>query len=91
MDEDILAILAIFLCVFTPIAGLTLRFALKPLVDSIARLMEARAAGPQPVAPSTALTDRRFDLLESELGLIRQELQQLSERREFMDQLSIGR
>ncbi|NIP82364.1 MAG: hypothetical protein GWM90_25330, partial [Gemmatimonadetes bacterium] len=42
MDEDILIVVASFLILFVPVAGLTLRFALKPLVDSIARVMEAR-------------------------------------------------
>jgi hypothetical protein len=89
MDEDIIAILAIFLCVFTPIAGLTLRFALKPLVDSIARLLEARAGGNG--GSSSELYERRIALLEQELNLVRLEMQRVSEQKDFMERLTAGR
>ena len=44
MDEDIFAMLAVFLCFFVPIAGLTLRFALK-VVDVQAASAEEVAHG----------------------------------------------
>ena len=93
MDEDIFAILAIFLCVFTPIAGLTLRFALKPLVDSIARLLEARAGGSQNAAAtvSAGLYERRIELLEQELNIMRLEMQRVTEQKDFMERLTAGR
>lgn len=90
MDEDILAISAIFLCVFTPIAGLTLRFALKPIVDSIARLLEARANS-APAAAASELNERRMALLETELSVMRQELLRVTEQKDFMDRLGAGR
>jgi hypothetical protein len=65
MDEDIIAIIAGFLIVFVPVAGITLRFALKPLVDSIARIMEVRAGREQ-----TELLERRVALLEQELDRV---------------------
>ncbi len=65
MDEDIVAIIAGFLILFVPIAGITLRFALKPLVDSIARIMEVRAGREQ-----TELLERRVALLEQELDRV---------------------
>ncbi|NIQ58007.1 MAG: hypothetical protein GWN71_32930, partial [Gammaproteobacteria bacterium] len=43
MDEDILAVLIIGILLFIPIAGVTIRLALKPVVESVARLMEAKA------------------------------------------------
>jgi hypothetical protein len=92
MDEDIIAILAIFLCVFTPIAGLTLRFALKPLVDSIARLLEARSGnGAQATAATAELAERRIALLEQELGMMRVDLQRVTEQKDFMERLTAGR
>jgi hypothetical protein len=92
MDEDIIAILAIFLCVFTPIAGLTLRFALKPLVDSIARILEVRSgSSANAAAASTELHERRMALLEQELGAVRSELQRVTEQKDFMDRLTAGR
>lgn len=65
MDEDIVAIIAVFLILFVPVAGVTLRFALKPLVDSIARIMEVRAGREQ-----TELLERRVALLEQELDRV---------------------
>jgi hypothetical protein len=90
MDEDILAIGAIFLCVFTPIAGLTLRVALKPIVDSIARLLEARAST-TPALAAAEMSERRLTLMEAELSAVRSELQRVSEQRDFMEQLGAGR
>ena len=92
MDEDILVILVSGLIVFTPVAGLTLRFALKPLVDSIARLLEARSGnGAQAIAASAELAERRIALLEQELGIMRVELQRVSEQKDFMERLTAGR
>lgn len=68
MDEDILAMLLTALLVFIPVAGLTLRFALKPMVDSIARLMEVRARSEE-----GALLERRIALLEQEVRALRGE------------------
>lgn len=88
MDEDIVIILAAFLCVFTPIAGLTLRFALKPLVDSVARLLEVRAGAS---ATAGELLEKRVALLEQELGGVRNELQHVTDQRDFLDRLHSGR
>lgn len=85
MDEDILIILVSGLIVFTPVAGLTLRFALKPLVDSIARLMEVRVR-----RDDTDLLEKRVSLLEQELGAARMEVKELREREEFYSRLGPG-
>ena len=72
MDEDIVAMLAIFLCFFVPIAGLTLRFALKPIVESIARLLEVRASA-APAAAAAELNERRIALLIDRERLYRED------------------
>jgi hypothetical protein len=82
MDEDIVIMLVSGLIVFTPVAGLTLRFALKPMVDSIARLMEARNG-----AAGVDLVDKRVALMEQEIQLLRSEMRQVTEQREFYDRL----
>jgi hypothetical protein len=87
MDEDILAMLLIALVVFVPVAGFTIRFALKPMVDSIARLMEVRAGGSNN-AGTAELMERRVALLEQELRLVRGEVSELSERNDFYHRLS---
>lgn len=86
MDEDILAMLLIALVIFVPVAGFTLRFALKPMVDSIARLLEVRAGTNNQVAMNELL-ERRVALLEQELRVVRGEVTELSERSDFYERL----
>ena len=82
MDEDIIAILVIGGIIFTPVFGLTVRIALKPFVDSIARVIEARTHS----AAADSL-DRRLSLMEQELERLRQENQRLYDQRDFYRQL----
>lgn len=73
MENLILGAMGI-LIVLIPVAGLTLRFALRPVVESVARLMELRA------------THQGSDLLEKRVALLEQELDQvrrLAEGAEF--------
>jgi hypothetical protein len=86
MDEDILMILMTGLVVLIPVAGLTLRFALKPMVDSIARLLEVKNGG-----SGVDLVDKRVQLLEQELHSLRSEMRLLTDRTEFYERLSIPR
>ncbi len=85
MDEEIVAILAAWLLIFVPVAGLTLRFALKPLVDSIARILEVRAR-----RDDVDLLTKRVASLEQELSAAGIELSELRERSEFDRQLGPG-
>jgi hypothetical protein len=64
-EEMIIAVIAL-LIVLIPVAGITLRFALKPVMESIARLMEARVGG-----QNAELLERRIALLEQELSQVR--------------------
>jgi hypothetical protein len=86
MDEDIVAMLLTALVIFVPVAGITLRFALKPIVDSIARLMEARAHN-----SGAELMEKRLALFEQELQAVRAELSRVAERSEFYDRLATER
>jgi len=86
MDEDILIIIISGLAVLIPVAGLTLRFALKPMVDSIARLLEVKNG-----ASSVDLVDKRVQLLEQELHSVRSEMKLLTDRTDFYERLSIPR
>lgn len=82
MDEDIVFALVGGLIVLVPIAGLTLRFALKPMVDSIARLLAVKNG-----SAGVDLLDKRLSLMEQELQLLRSEMRQLGERNDFYDRL----
>ena len=82
MDEDIVFALITGVVILVPLAGLTLRFALKPIVDSVARLMEVRNG-----TAAVDLVDKRVALLEQEVQYLRSELRQLSDRTDFYDRL----
>jgi hypothetical protein len=86
MDEDILAMLLTAMVIFVPVAGLTMRFALKPIVDSIARLMEARAQN-----AASELLEKRLALVEQELQAMRAEVARVVERGDFYDRLAVER
>lgn len=66
MDEAVLAVLMVGLIVLVPVAGITARFALKPLIDSIIRVAEVRRPGEE-----VRLLERRVALLEQELAGLR--------------------
>jgi hypothetical protein len=85
MDEDIVAMLLIGLTVLIPVTGVTLRFALKPIVDSIARLMEIREGRER-----SEVVEQRIALMEQELQLARAEIREMQAREDFYQRLGPG-
>jgi len=85
MDEDIIAILAIFLVVFVPVAGITARIAIKPIVEAFTKYMQVRQG-----TEGITMLERRIALLEQELGATRAEVQSLAEVRDFDRQIARG-
>jgi len=85
MDEDIVAMLLIGLTVLIPVTGVTLRFALKPIVDSIARLMEIRVGRER-----SEVVEQRIALMEQELQLARAEIREMQAREDFYQRLGPG-
>lgn len=73
------------LVVLIPVAGLTARFALKPVVESLARLFDSRT-----VEETVQLTDRRVALLEQQVEVLETMVQRLQEERDFDRQLGGG-
>ena len=76
------------LIVLIPVAGLTARFAMKPVVESMARLRQSSNQG-----EAVNMLERRITLLEKEvqnLSGIRDDLGRLVEEMEFQRQLSSG-
>jgi hypothetical protein len=85
MPIDITAIVAIvmvMLVVLIPVAGLTARFALKPIVEAIARGRAGQADDPE-----TSLLQQRIALLEQQLQSVEASLVRISDEREFHRQL----
>jgi hypothetical protein len=75
------------LTVLIPIAGLTARFALKPIVEAIARMKEVQAGA----------TGRELNVLEQRVALLEQQYQSLdstveriAEIKDFDRQLTAG-
>ena len=86
---DLNAVLAIFMgmmVVLIPIAGLTARFALKPVVESFAKIFQSKA-----VEETVAITERRVALLEQQLEVMDETVRRLTEAQEFDSQLKGGR
>jgi hypothetical protein len=79
----ILAISGALLVVLIPIAGLTARFALKPLIESIADAMRVRQGG-----EAQQGVERRLARLEEELTSMHGELRKLADGAAFDRQLA---
>jgi len=88
---DLTAIIAIFmgsLMVLIPIAGFTARFAMRPIVESLARLRESGAK-----TEALDMLERRMALLEQEVqnvAGIRDDVARLVEELEFQRRLDSG-
>ena len=73
--------------VLIPIAGLTARFALKPIVEAIARMKEAQSGT---AAREVSLLEQRVALLEQQHQALEHEVDRLAELRDFDRQLTSG-
>jgi hypothetical protein len=74
------------LIVLIPVAGLTARFALKPIVEAITRVREAQGGNRE-----TAILEKRVALLEQQLHNIEGNLDRLVEDSDFRRQLEAPR
>ena len=82
---DLTAVVAIVMAmgiILVPVAGLTLRFALKPIAEAMAKIKEAQGAGRE-----VAVMQQRIDLLERQLAGMESEMARLREIQEFHAQL----
>ena len=82
---DLTAVVAVvmgMLIILVPVAGLTLRFALRPIAEAMARIKEAQGAGRE-----VAVMQQRIDLLERQLAGVESEMVRLREIQEFHAQL----
>jgi hypothetical protein len=88
-DYDLLVPLAgIFvggLMILIPVAGLTARFALKPLMDSFAKNRAIEGQG-----EALALVERRLALLEEQVHGVDRSVRELVEEAEFRRKLESG-
>lgn len=78
----VLAVLLAGLVVLIPVLGLTIRFALRPLVDAWVQLRKDGA-----IETETDLLRRQVHLLETELQQMQHSVQSLTEAQEFQRRL----
>jgi len=71
--------------VLIPVIGLTVRFALKPLVEARARWMELQSEG-----NNNRLLEQRVALLEAQLGQMEGSLNRVLDEQEFQRKLGTG-
>jgi len=71
--------------VLIPVIGLTVRFALKPLVEARARWMELQSEG-----NTNRLLEQRVALLEAQLGQVEGSLGRVLDEQEFHRKLASG-
>ena len=82
--EEFAAILALLFAgtiVLVPVLALSARFALKPMIEALARLKQS--------GQESLLQDRRIALLEAEVHNMGAALQQYAEAEEFRRQLAV--
>lgn len=85
MNEDIIAILAIFTVVFVPVVGITARIALNPFKETINLFLRNRYDERE-----SRITEQRLALLEQEMQLMRAEVGSITEQKEFYRRLAEG-
>jgi TolA-binding protein len=88
--EVLIPLVAITLGTMTiliPIAGLTARFALKPIVEAIARMKEIQAGSS---SRELNVLEQRVALLEQQHQALENEVERLSELKDFDRQLTSG-
>ena len=86
---DVVALVSVILgisIVLVPVIGLTARFALKPAVEALAKVFEARE-----LDESVKILERRVELQEHQIEALQDTVKQLSEAQEFERQLAAPR
>jgi hypothetical protein len=89
LPVDLVALVSVILgisVVLIPIMGLTARFALKPVVEALARVFESRS-----VDETVRILERRVELQEQQIEALQSSLEKLSETQEFDRQLAAPR
>jgi len=89
LPVDIVALVSVILgisIVLVPVIGLTARFALKPVVEALARVFESRS-----VDETVRILERRVELQEQQIEALQSSLKQVAETQDFDRQLAAPR
>ena len=82
---DLTAVVSVFmgtLIVLIPVAGVTARFALKPIAEAMAKIKSSQGTSEQ-----LSLIQQRLELMEHQLGAMESEMYRIKEVTEFHAQL----
>ena len=85
---DLTSIIAVIMgisVVLIPVIGLTARFALKPVVEALSRVFEARGMN-----ESFQILERRIALMETQMEMLGDSMKRLEETAGFYAQLQAG-
>lgn len=82
MDEDIVAIISLTLLIGIPVLAISVRVALKPVVEAIVRLRGSFSA------EAAELQSRRMERLEMEVDHLQTQVASLQDGEEFRQRLS---
>ncbi len=88
LPVDLTAIVAVIMgvsIILIPVAGITARFALKPLVESLAHIFQGRSTD-----EAVKILERRMALLEQQMEGMDQTLHRLAEVTDFHAELQSG-
>lgn len=83
----IIAVTGGILLFLIPIAGLTARFALKPLIESVTRALQARQGTG---GDALLAVERRLAALEQEVSSLRTDVYRVGDAKEFDRRLAAG-
>jgi hypothetical protein len=81
----IVAVVMGLMVVLIPVAGLTARFALKPIAEAVARMREGQGTNRE-----LQLVERRLALMEQQISNLETDLRQLSDKSDFDRRLQTG-
>ncbi len=79
---DVVAVFMGTLIILIPVAGITLRFAIKPIAEAMAKVRQAQGAQEE-----VQLLRQRLDLMEQQLANVESDMHRLREVQEFNAQL----
>lgn len=78
----IVAVVMGMLVILIPIAGFTLRYAIKPIAEAVAKVRQAEAANRE-----FSMLEQRVELLERQISAMESDVHRLREIEEFHEQL----
>ncbi|MDX1396069.1 MAG: hypothetical protein R3195_16925 [Gemmatimonadota bacterium] len=82
---SVVAVVMGLMVVLIPVAGLTARFALKPIAEAVARMKEAQGTNRE-----LQLVEQRLSLIEQQLSSLEREVRQIEEKSDFDRRLTSG-